>query len=207
MANTLLSAQSPSAFGSLLRRGRQGRATGVAGVMVSERIGVAIASVAARKGQTAALVAHIAERTGLQLPLTPRLVVNGHIGFVWTAPDQWLAMADGEQGDTFAAELAQDLRGLASVTDQTDGRAILRVSGANVRACLAKGCMLDLDGRVFKSGDTAITPIALLTTHITRLNDGPGPQSVFELSIMRSFAGNLWHWLEASAAEYGLEVT
>ncbi len=195
-----------SAFGPFMRRGRHGRATGAAGVTVIERANVAIASVAARKRQTAALAAQVAERTGLDLPVTPRLVTKDHISFLWTAPGQWLAMADGEDGTHFALELAQDLGALAAVTDQTDGRGIVVISGPHVRSVLAKGCMLDLDSRVFKVGDTAITPIALLTTQVTRIPDAAGNVPAFELAIMRSFAGNLWHWLESSSAEFGLQV-
>ncbi len=197
--------QASTAFGAFLHRGHHGRA-GPAGVTVSERSRVAVAGIGARKGQTAALSERIAERTGLILPQTPQLVGRDHIGFVWTAPNQWLAMSDGEDGAAFAADLARDLAGLASVTDQTDGRAMLRLSGPRVRDALAKGCMLDLDARVFKQGHTAITLIALLTSQITRLEDTDDHLPVFEIAVMRSFAGNLWHWLEASSAEFGLDV-
>ena len=188
-----------------LHRGRQGRASGTAGVTVRERTGVAVASIAARKGKSAELSAKIKARTGLELPASPRMVATGHLSFAWSAPGQWFAMADGEDGAAFGDDLALDLSGLASVTDQTDGRVILRVSGTNVRETLAKGCMLDLHPVVFKVADTAITPVALLNVQITRLADDAGA-AVFELAVMRSFAASLWHWLEASAAEFGLEV-
>lgn len=194
-----------SALAGHLHQGRHGRSSGLAGVSVRERTGIAVASIAARKGQAAALTTKIKDRTGLNLPATPRMVAAGHLSFAWTAPGQWFAMADGEDGAAFAAELAQDLSGLASVTDQTDGRVVLRVSGANVRDALAKGCMLDLHPAVFKVGDTAGTPVALLAVQITRLPDEAGV-AVFELAAMRSFAVDLWHWLESSAAEFGLEV-
>ena len=194
-----------SALEGFMRAGRHGRPTGAAGVTARERLNVAVASIAARKGQAAALNSKIKARTGLDLPTTPRLVSSGHLGFLWMAPGQWLATAEGEDGAAFAADLAQDLVGLGSVTDQSDGRTLIRVSGANVRDTLAKGCMIDLHPGVFKPGDTAITPIALLTVQLTRLPDDAGV-AVFELAVMRSFASNLWHWLEGSAAEFGLDV-
>jgi len=195
-----------SALAGYLHKGRQGRTTGTAGVSARERADVAVASIAARKGKTTELSAKIKTRTGLELPTSPRMVTSGHLSFAWSAPGQWFATADGEDGAVFADDLARDLSGLASVTDQSDGRVILRVSGAKVRETLAKGCMLDLHPAVFKVGDTAATPIALLNVQITRLPDDAGA-SVFEISVMRSFAASLWHWLEASAAEFGLDVS
>ena len=190
-----------SALAGTVSPGRHGRRSGTAGVVARERTGVAVASVAARKGQVTALAEKVKSRTGLDLPSTPRIVTSDHLSFVWTAPGQWLAMADGDDSAIFAADLARDLAGLAAVTDQTDGRVILRLSGPKVRAVLAKGCMLDLHDSVFSVGDTAIAPIALLNTQVTRLAG-----DTFEIAVMRSFALSLWHWLEASAAEFGLDV-
>ncbi len=194
-----------SALDGFMHPGRYGRAAGPAGVVARERRNVAIASMIAKRGQIAALSAKIKARTGLDLPMTPRFANVGHLGFLWTAPGQWLASAEGEAGAAFAQELALDLAGLAAVTDQSDGRVLIRVAGERVRDMLAKGCMIDLHPSTFKPGDTAITPIALLTVQVTRLADDAGA-TVFELAAMRSFAPNLWHWLEASAAEFGLDV-
>ena len=194
-----------SALDGFMHPGHYGRAAGPAGVVARERRNVAIASIIAGRGQTAALSAKIKARTGLDLPMTPRFVGVNHLGFVWTGPGQWLASAEGEVGAAFAQELALDLSGLAAVTDQSDGRVLIRVAGDRVRDVLAKGCMIDLHPSVFKPGDTAITPIALLTVQVTRLPDD-AVSAVFELAVMRSFASNLWHWLEASAAEFGLDV-
>jgi methylglutamate dehydrogenase subunit D len=195
-----------SALAERLHPGRHGRTGATAGVSARERTNVAVASIAARKGQAAALTNKIKARTGIELPATPRMAIADHLSFAWTAPGQWLAMADGEDGAAFADDLARDLAGLAAVTDQSDGRTILRATGSHVRNMLAKGCMLDLHDSVFKVGDTAITPIALLTAQITRHPD-QGGLPVFELAVMRSFAVSFWHWIETSAAEFGLDVS
>ncbi len=194
-----------SALDGIMQPGRYGYPAGKAGVVARERRNVAMASVIARRGQGAALSAKIKARTGLELPVTPRFSGVNHLGFLWMAPGQWMASAEGEAGAIFARELAQDLTGLAAVTDQSDGRVLIRVSGGRVRDMLAKGCMIDLHAGVFNPGSTAITSIALLTVQVTRLPDDTG-LPVFELAVMRSFAANLWHWLEGSAAEFGLDV-
>lgn len=200
------SPQARSALADVWHKGRQGHADGMAGVRVVERSDVAVASIAARKGQAAALATKIEARTGLVLPVTPRLVAADHLSFTWTAPGQWVAMADGEEGMAFADELVADLGSLAAITDQTDGRTILRLSGTHVREMLAKGCMLDLHDTVFKVGDTAVTPIALITAQITRLGD-EGGVAAFELAVMRSFTQSFWHFIEVSSAEFGLDVS
>lgn len=195
-----------SALAGHLHVGRIGRAGGAPGVTVRERTDVALASITAAKGKAAELAARIKARTAIDLPTTPRALTSDHLTFAWTAPGQWLAQAEGEDGASFAADLARDLAGLAAVTDQTDGRVLLRVAGPKVRDMLAKGCMLDVHPAVFGVGVTAVTQVALLTLQITRQPDADDV-AVFDLAVMRSFATSLWHWLESSAAEYGLDVT
>lgn len=186
-------------------KGRHGAASGPAGVSAREVTSIALASIAVRKGQATALRERIKARTGVDLPASPRVVTSDHLSFVWSGPGLWFAMADGEDGSAFADDLAADLAGLASVTNQTDGRVLIRVSGSRVRDALAKGCMIDLHPTQFAVGATANTPIALINVQITRLADADGV-GVFELAVMRSFAASLWHWLESSAAEFGLEI-
>jgi methylglutamate dehydrogenase subunit D len=189
--------------------GRHGRPGGQAGITARELRGRAIASIAARRGQLAALTAKIKTRTGVGLPTGPRIEQAEHLSFVWSGVDQWMALAEGEGqaagGAVFAHELAHDLEGLASVIDQSDARVTISLTGPDVRSMLAKGCMIDLHGDVFKVSDTALTAIALVNVQITRCADVDG-DPVFELMVMRSFAASLWHWAEASAAEFGLQV-
>ena len=204
-ASTFTKSPAQSALAAHWHKGRSGEVRGEAGVRIVEIGNVAIASIAVRKGQTDALLTKVKTRTGIDLPMTPRQAISGHLSFTWCAPGQWFAMAEGEDGAVFADDLARDLSGLSSVTDQTDGRTVLRVSGARIRDMLAKGCMLDLHDKVFKVGDTAVTPIALLNTQITRLPDANGAAQ-FELSVTRSFSVSLLHFLEASSAEFGLQL-
>ena len=67
---------------------------------------------------------------------------------------------------------------------------------------LAKGCSLDLHPRVFKPGDAATTPIALIDCQLWQIDDTPS----YDLAVPSSFAESFWSWLTASAAEYGYAV-
>jgi methylglutamate dehydrogenase subunit D len=62
---------------------------------------------------------------------------------------------------------------------------------------------VDLHPRAFGPGDVAITPVSHITAHIWQTHADP----VYELAVARSLTPSFWHWLEASAAEYGLEVS
>jgi len=87
------------------------------------------------------------------------------------------------------------------VTDQSDSRLVLQLSGANVRDVLSKGVPLDLHPGVFKVGDVAVTPVAYMGVQIDRLDEAS-----WQLTAPRSTAGSFWSWLSASAAEFGYDV-
>jgi heterotetrameric sarcosine oxidase gamma subunit len=98
--------------------------------------------------------------------------------------------------------LAKQLTGHAAITEQSDSKAVIRISGTRAREVLAKGCSLDLHPRVFKPGDAATTPIALIDCQLWQIDDAPS----YDLAVPSSFAESFWSWLTASAAEYGYAV-
>ena len=76
---------------------------------------------------------------------------------------------------------------------------MFEISGPEARRALAKGVPLDLE--MFGENDAAVTAIA----HIGAIIWKSGPER-FVIAVFRSFAASFWHWLHASAAEFGLEV-
>lgn len=187
-----------SAFTGLLVR--SGRADGEPGVTVRPGDDLALARMIARKGRAGDLAAAIRSRYGLDLPSTPRRVAQGGLAFIWSGPGQWLAVA--EDGRDLARELTDAIGAFAAASDQSDGLAVLRVSGPRVRDALIKGVGLDLHPRAFAPGDAAVTVIAHVGAQLWQLDDRPS----YEIAVYRSFAGSLWRWLEASAAEFGCAV-
>ena len=179
---------------------RSGRAEGEPGVTVRPRDGLALARVIARKGRADDLAAAIRSRYGLDLPVTPKRVTQGGLAVIWSGPGQWLAVA--EDGRDLALELSKAIGAFAAVSDQSDGLAVLRVSGPRARDALIKGVGLDLHPRAFGPGDAAVTVIAHVGAQLWQLDDRP----TYEIAAYRSFAGSLWRWLEASAAEFGCAV-
>ena len=108
---------------------------------------------------------------GVDLPAGPRVAVKAGVSFAGIGVHQWLAAAESSAGADFVARLREHLAGLASITDQSDGRVVLRLSGERVRDVLAKGVPIDVHARGFKTGDVASTLVAHIGVQIAQLND------------------------------------
>jgi heterotetrameric sarcosine oxidase gamma subunit len=190
-----------SALDGVVAAGRRGRRTGDPGVVVSEVRGVGLATVTARKGRREALVDAARAAFGAELPSLPRCVAARDTAFVWSGPDQWLAYRHPSLAQSMEGALAEPLAEFAAIVDQSHGRTILRVAGPRVREALAKGLAIDLHPREFKTGYAAVTAVAQIAVHFWQTDDRP----TYQFAVPRGFALSFWHWLEASAAEYGLE--
>jgi len=160
-----------------------------------------LATVIARKAQATALAERVRSLFGIALPTGPKRVAEGKVAFVGMGPGQWLAVEQASADpQAFAAKLNKDLAGLASISDQSDARAVIRVSGPAARQALAKGLPVDLHPRVFGPGDSALTQIALIGAHVWQIDEAP----TYEIAVFRSLAGSFADWLIASAAEFGI---
>ncbi len=165
---------------------------------VRERADLAIASVAARKGTREAVAAGIQKAYGLELPVKAQRVASDRIAFVWNGPDQWLAVAQRGQDRDLERELKSLLGPLASITDQSDARVVVTVSGLNVRDVLAKGLPIDLHPREFRSGSVAITHASHIGIVTWQTDDAP----TYDICLFRSYASSFMHWLKDAAGEF-----
>ncbi|MSU88646.1 sarcosine oxidase subunit gamma [Rhodobacteraceae bacterium 2CG4] len=91
----------------------------------------------------------------------------------------------------FVLGAAPDLPGMA-LSDQSDGWAGFRLTGAGTRAVLARLCPLDLHPAVFPEGATARSELAHMAASITAEADG------YLILVMRSFAGTALDELETA---------
>lgn len=82
----------------------------------------------------------------------------------------------------------EGLEQIAALTDQTDGWAMMRLTGERTTNVLSRLCPLDLRAISFAAGQTARTEFAHMMGSITRVDD----QS-FNLMVMRSFARTAVH--------------
>ena len=191
-----------SALRGLALPGRYGAANGEAGVVLSERADLALAAVMVRKGANEALAKRVRAVFGLDLPTTPGRAARGPLAFVWAGPGHWLAVTEGRGGTSLEELLRHDLSNLASISDQSDGRAVVRIAGARARDVLAKGVPVDLNPRVFTAGDAAVTTVGHIAVHLWQLDETP----TYEFAVLRSYAAAFWRGLMDSAAEFGAVV-
>ena len=137
------------AFHGLLRPAGEGR-----GVIVMERSGLGLATVVARKGRAGPLAARVKERLGVDLSAGRRQDTSGALSLMGTGPGIWLATH--EQGTTpLLSALRENIGDLAAVSDQSDGYAVLRLTGPDVREALAKFVFIDLHPGAFSVGSVA----------------------------------------------------
>jgi len=193
---------SRSALAGVAIPGRYGRKDGAPGVALSERVDVGIATLMARKEQASALRDAVRTAYGIDLPDASRHVAGSTVGFIGTGPGQWLAVSERLPNGALAVDLSARLKGLASISDQSDGRAVLRISGPRVRDVLAKGLPIDLHPSVFAPGSAATSVIALMGVTLWQVDDAP----TYDIAVFRSLAGSFWTWLTDSAAEFGWAV-
>lgn len=179
------------------------RATTDRGVIVCDRDGLGLATVLVRKAQHETLAQRVQEHFRLELPQGPHRAAAGDLALAGTGPGSWLATCE-HGGNAFAIHLREKIGDLASVSDQSDGYAVLRVSGPRIRDTLSKMVPVDVHPRVFRIGNVAATVAAHIGATLWRLDDSKDGSPVFEIAVFRSLAASFWHALSESAAEFGM---
>jgi methylglutamate dehydrogenase subunit D len=149
-------------------------------------------------GQREAFADFARREFGLDVPGAGRAGFGDRAALIWSAPDQWLALPVAADADALVTALA----GIAAVTEQGDGRALLELSGPAVRATLAKGLAIDLDPTVFSEGSAAATALSHISVQVWQTSADP----TYMLAVPRSMIGHIWDWLLESAAEYGYVI-
>lgn len=165
-------------------QGRFGADRGAPGVAFSVRHPLSIATVIARMGKGKAVAA----------------ALSGHAA-QWAGPDQYFVVADGRGEGALYRELKEKLDGIASVSDQSHGRVIIRIAGPKARNVLAKGTPVDLHTDQFPVGKSALTQMAHVGVHLTRVGE-----DAYDLSVFRGFSESFWEWITEQAAEFGYQV-
>jgi methylglutamate dehydrogenase subunit D len=174
-----------SALADLAKPGRFGADRGAPGVTLSVIHPVTMSMVIARKGKAKVL----------KDALDPRLRGDDGVVVMWAGPDQYYVC------NAPYTELKEKLEGLASVTDQSHGRVVIRIAGPKARALLAKGTPVDLYTDEFPVGKSALTQMAHVSVHLTRTGEDE-----FTLSVFRGFSESFWEWLTSQAGEFGYQV-
>ncbi|PWR19663.1 sarcosine oxidase subunit gamma [Zavarzinia compransoris] len=166
---------------------------------VAERADLGLAAVALRPGGRDELARRLRARHGLTLPAGPRATFAPGTALIATGPSTFLLARDG---GIDAEALGDDLAGCATVTDQSDGYGVLRLSGPGTFETLAKGIAVDFHPVAFGPGGAAVTSCAHMGVIPWQVDAAP----TVEIAVFRSLAGSFWDFLAASGAAGGIAV-
>ncbi len=117
------------------------------------------------------------------------------------APGQWILISKNS-APGFADGVAKSINGLGYLSQQSDSRICLRVSGPKARELMSRGCRLDLHESHSGAGFCAQTVMAQIGVILHQLDDNP----TYELYLYAGFARSFFHWLSHSAAQFGCDI-
>jgi sarcosine oxidase subunit gamma len=119
---------------------------------------------------------------GLVMPEPSSFAEKKAARIVWTGRDQ-----------AFLVGVAAPALEGAAVTDQSDGWAVLAVSGAGASDVLARWVPIDLRLAAFPVGRAIRTQLNHMNVVILRVGD-----HAFEIMVFRSMARTAWHEIETA---------
>ncbi|SLN27804.1 sarcosine oxidase subunit gamma [Roseisalinus antarcticus] len=135
------------------------------------------------RGGQAATDAALSKALGLEMPGPQATTRKGAARMLSVGPGQALLLG--------AAPPALDQ---AAVTDQSDGWAVVSVTGPDAREVLMRLVPVDLHPGAFAVGATARTMVGHMTASVTRTDE-----EAFEIIVFRSMARTLVHELSEAA--------
>ena len=152
------------------------------GLTLVEAMPEHITSIAPFQGQQKAASAALKDAHGMAFPKPGRVTGKAALRAVWTGMGQCFLIG----GEAASATLAKH----AALTDQSDGWAVMRLTGAESLAVMARLTPLDLRPSVFKRGATARSELQHMMVVISHIPHG------VEIMVMRSFAQAAIHAIE-----------
>lgn len=164
------------------------------GMSLREVGDLSIVSIAIPLGGEKDLEKALADGFGIGLPAvgTSAVPENGTTRLLRLAQDQMFLLFDDDGSDPVTF-VAGELGGKAWLTDQSDGWALLSVSGPKCRAALERICPLDLHPSAFPEGAVGRTVMEHLNTIVVREE-----ADSFLLMSPRSSAGSFLHAVQGS---------
>ena len=135
---------------------------------------------------------------GFDLPTEPRTAVTaGDVTCLWFSIDQWLIVAPRDAASGLAEGLRGALEGKShALTDVSDMRAVLRISGDATRMVLAKCCPIDVFAEDFRPGFVRRLSFGEIAAAIHVVSAEP---VTVDLYVFRSYADYALDWLTEAA--------
>lgn len=153
-------------------------------------------------GEDKNFLAAVNKIVGFSLPTTPnRAREKGDMSALWLSPDEWLLLTSEDD----ASRLTSTFKVMLSdkhfaLTDVSDNRTMLELSGPDCWSVLGKLGSLDYHPRAWKRGDCAQSLLGSAQVIIQMKKDGKSP--VFNLLVRNSFADYLASILTDAMQEF-----
>jgi sarcosine oxidase subunit gamma len=153
---------------------------------------------------SAVFIAAVKTATGVDLPIVANSVLSaGDLSILWLGPDEWWLVGPDQKRTELVDRLRRAFAGQhAAVTDVSESRTTISITGPAAREVLARGISLDLHPRVFGPGQCAQTGMSKANVLLHQTDDRPS----YEIYILKSFADYLWRWIGLVAEDFGLAV-
>lgn len=117
---------------------------------------------------------------------------SGHVDAFWTGQTQWMLTAPFAMHDDILASFSEKFKGMASLTEQTDGWCHLAVSGLDIDRLCSLLCNADM--RLLKTGTATRTTIEHIGCFVLRQADDK-----IQIIGPRSSAESLYHMVVTAA--------
>ena len=132
---------------------------------------------------------------GVELPIKPNSYVkNEKLKIIWLGPDEWMIISNQE--NELFIKLKNELGDLeTSVTDVSENRTIIRLSGEKIFTLLSKFLFLDLEKNLktqLSCAQTLFVKVPILLIRNEDINQIP----VVDIFINRSHANYIYNLLE-----------
>ena len=161
-------------------------------VSIVVREGFACAQIFAKKGKESDLASK------LKIGTTPgEASETDAFSAIPLSPGQWMLVSKKDPAG-FAASMDKKIGRLGHVSDQSDSRVCIRVTGPDARALMSRGCRLDLHPSVTSSGFCAQTNMAQTGVMIHQIDDQP----TYDLYVYSGCARSFWQWLSHTAHQF-----
>ena len=174
-----------------------------AGITVGEIAHRAIINIRGNAGDLVFSTA-VKVATGADLPFAANTVsAADDLRILWLGPNEWWVIAPDAKRTELIERLRQSFAGQqTAVTDVSESRTVITISGPATREVLARGISLDLHPRAFGPGQCAQTGMSKANIVLHQIDDRPS----YEIYILKSFADYLWRWIGLVAEDFGLAV-
>jgi sarcosine oxidase subunit gamma len=169
------------------------RSETIGAVTLTEVPDLALASVAARRGQEVACAGALADLLGAPAPGPNAATLSDPYAAVWMAQDQWMVGAADAPGADLAGDLAGRFARLASVTEQTGAWVTIDASGSGTVDLFERLC--PAPARRMQAGTAQRTTIHQMGCFLVC----GAPGAFFRVLGPQSSAGSLWHALHQAA--------